>query len=149
MARPPSKPLPLDQEEFEDVLVSLICGQNPDLAAIVLEQWRFGEKIERWGSGVGFFTTVLVMPEAPKLPGIGSRELVSYDAMVDYGVPTQEQIAITHDFSHEQSRKGQAIATLHHDGERITELECVACGHDAVWPETRYEYMLLTDAGMH
>jgi hypothetical protein len=143
MTRGPSKTLPQDQEQFEGMAIELICLQNPDLAEIIRDQWSNAELSERWGSGIGFFVNIEVPVSSRKLDIARSRELTSYDLLIDVGYPMDTKIADILGYDDDIRKMEGAMLELHHDGQTIHLLECVSFATSGEWPTEKYDYRVL------
>jgi hypothetical protein len=145
--REPSKQLPENQQQFETVLVSTICDANPDIAAIIFEQWHSAACFERWGSGAGFFTSFQISPNTKRLPDLNGRVLEAH-VLLDFGVAMDAEIARIHDFDLEAVQMDQVLATLHTNGPYIEELECASFGSGSAWPTDVYRWRVFASSAI-
>ena len=142
--REPSKQLPENQQQFETVLVSIICDENLDLAAIILEQWQAAFGFQRWGSGAGFFTSFEIPSNVKRLPDLNGRVLEAY-LLLDVGAPMDEEIARILGFVPEVAQMNHILTTLHTNGSQIEELECASFAGGSAWPTDVYRWRILAD----
>jgi hypothetical protein len=145
--REPSKQLPENQQQFETVLVSIICDENPDIAPVILEQWNSAVDFGRWGSGAGFFTSFKVPKHIMPLPEMNHRVLEAY-LLLKVGAPIDAEIAQKLGFDLETAQMNHVLATLHTNGSHIEELECASFSSGSAWPTVIYHYRVLANTAI-
>jgi hypothetical protein len=118
--RPPTKPLPRNQEEFEAAVISSIFQSNPSFAVVLSEQIASADVIERWGSGSGFYIDYKVKDSVPKIPADAPQ---TFDSDV---------------YAIEGVEANQGGGRFFHSNGLIECLECYGFGNG--WPEDEYVY---------
>jgi hypothetical protein len=124
--RPPSKPLPVNQEEFEAAVIASICRNNPRVSAVIVDQMQAARVTDRWGSGAGFFVDYHIADSATRLPENVPMP-IDCEGFRIRGVET-----------------GQGSGMLFHRDSWITMLECYGLGSG--WPEDMYEFEFYQEA---